>query len=115
MWRFVSDSRPHVDQFHSLTVADALTTESKRHGNYPVGIAYRNPRIVTDAENKWNGPTMKTLLGSCPRCPRCSAPLELMESSMGCYLTCPNYPFCQRNVVELQKPPEPDCEYSHAA
>jgi hypothetical protein len=51
--------------------------------------------------------TMKTLLGSCHRCPRCSAPLELMESSMGFYLTCPNYPFCQRYAAELQKLPQP--------
>jgi hypothetical protein len=38
-----------------------------------------------------------------------------MESSSGFYLICPNYPFCQRFEEELQKPPQPDCEYSTAA
>lgn len=58
---------------------------------------------------------MKTLLGSCHRCPRCSAPLELMESPSGFYLACPNYPFCQRFEEGLQKPPQPEYEYPTAA
>jgi hypothetical protein len=51
-----------------------------------MSVAATGPRrpspILTQFEKQveWN-PFIKTLLGSCPRCPRCSASLELMESS----------------------------------
>ena len=103
---------PNPNWNEQLQMISRLSSDPSKEGNQRQREIYRKHPIAVGISAYFNQ-RMKSLLGTCHRCPRCHAPLELMESPSGFYLTCPNFPFCRRFEVEGPRTPNPDYIYRY--